>query len=65
MMKRIFWRLTLAAAVLLTGLGLSLPAAADIPASERAVLEDLYNGTDGANWTNNSNWMDAAGTECN
>ncbi len=35
-----------------------------IPASERAVLVDLYNYTNGAGWTDNTNWNGAAGTEC-
>ncbi len=36
----------------------------DIPASERQALIDLYNSTDGANWTNNTNWLGTNGTEC-
>ena len=35
-----------------------------IPATERAVLINLYTFTDGANWTNRNNWNGAAGTEC-
>jgi len=30
-----------------------------IPASERAALVALYNATDGANWTNKTNWLSA------
>jgi Leucine-rich repeat (LRR) protein len=37
---------------------------AAIPAQERSALIDLYNSTDGANWTNRSGWLGAAGTEC-
>jgi hypothetical protein len=37
---------------------------AGIPASERAVLLNLYNSTNGANWTNKTGWNGAAGTEC-
>lgn len=44
-----------AIAALLLSVSLS-PALAEIPASERAVLEALYNNTDGDNWTNNSGW---------
>ena len=44
-----------AVAALLLSVSLS-PALAEIPASERAVLEALYNNTDGDNWTNNSGW---------
>lgn len=43
---------------------LALPAFAQIPASERQVLVDLYNNTQGASWTNRSGWLGAAGTEC-
>ncbi len=42
----------------------ALPAFADIPASERQVLVDLYNSTQGASWTHHSGWLGAAGTEC-
>ncbi|MEX1196880.1 MAG: hypothetical protein WEB57_03325, partial [Pseudohongiellaceae bacterium] len=31
---------------------------------ERAALIDLYNATDGDNWTNNTGWLDVEGTEC-
>lgn len=37
---------------------------AAIPASERAVLLNLYTSTNGASWTTSINWNDAAGTEC-
>ncbi len=40
------------------------PVHAAIPASERQVLIDLYNSTDGANWTANTGWLGPPGTEC-
>jgi|GEM_PF-6941677 len=30
---------------------------ATIPSSECEALVDLYNSTDGENWTNNDNWL--------
>ena len=30
---------------------------AEDSAEDRAVLVELYNATDGANWTNNTNWL--------
>lgn len=39
-------------------------AYADIPVAERDYLLDLYSKTDGANWTNKTNWLGAAGSEC-
>ncbi len=35
-----------------------------IPISERQVLLDIYNSTNGANWTNNTGWNGPVGTEC-
>jgi hypothetical protein len=32
-------------------------AQAQIPTAERDALIALYNSTDGANWSNNSNWL--------
>ena len=32
-------------------------ANAQIPTAERDALIALYNSTDGANWSNNSNWL--------
>lgn len=55
------------AAALATALASALacaPALADIPAAERQALLDLYDNTDGANWTKKANWNGAAGTEC-
>jgi hypothetical protein len=37
---------------------------AAIPASERAVLDDFYSGTQGEHWTDNTGWEGSAGTEC-
>ena len=39
-------------------------AHAQIPTAEREALIALYNSTDGANWSNKSNWMGDEGTEC-
>ena len=44
--------------------GLFQNAHAVIPTVEREALIALYNSTDGDNWTDNTNWMGAAGTEC-
>ena len=35
------------------------PALADIPAAERQALLDLYDNTDGANWSKKANWNGA------
>tara|TARA_B110000967_G_C18556654_1_gene398077 strand:+ start:233 stop:508 length:276 start_codon:yes stop_codon:yes gene_type:complete len=37
---------------------------AQIPQIERDALIALYNSTDGANWTDNTGWLGAVGTEC-
>lgn len=37
-------------------LGLSVSTQAAVPATERQVLMDLYNGTNGAAWTTHTNW---------
>jgi len=37
---------------------------AQVPQIERDALIALYNSTDGDNWTNNTDWLGAAGTEC-
>jgi hypothetical protein len=39
-------------------------ASAQIPQSERDALIALYNSTDGPNWSDNTDWLGAAGTEC-
>jgi len=39
-------------------------AQAQIPTAERDALIALYNSTDGANWTDSTGWLGAAGTEC-
>jgi hypothetical protein len=44
--------------------GVSSSISHAIPPSERQVLIDLYNSTNGANWTNRTNWNGAVGTEC-
>ncbi len=36
---------------------------AGIPQSERDALVALYNATGGDNWTDNTNWLGAEGTE--
>lgn len=58
------WRTAFTGFSALALAGLALPASAAIPNSERAVLEALYNQAGGASWSNNTGWMDAAGTEC-
>lgn len=40
------------------------PAHAAIPASERAVLVNLFNSAGGPSWTNSTGWNGAPGTEC-
>ena len=40
------------------------PSYAQVPQIERDALVALYNSTDGANWTDNTGWLGAAGTEC-
>lgn len=37
---------------------------AQIPQIERDALIALYDSTDGANWSNNTNWLGTVGTEC-
>jgi len=37
---------------------------AQVTQNERDALVALYNSTDGANWTDNTGWLGAAGTEC-
>ena len=37
---------------------------AGFPVTEREALIALYNATGGANWTDNTNWLGAEGTEC-
>ncbi|MGH8123117.1 MAG: hypothetical protein ACREPT_10150, partial [Rudaea sp.] len=44
--------------------GVAQSAQAAIPASERAVLINLYNSANGANWIFSSGWNGAPGTEC-
>ncbi|MCG3192800.1 MAG: hypothetical protein DIJKHBIC_02047 [Thermoanaerobaculia bacterium] len=55
---------------LLLALSVVLPALvpvsawAAIPAAQRNALIDIYNSTAGASWTDRTNWLGAAGTEC-
>ena len=51
-------------ALILAGLGSISIVQAAIPASERTVLTNLYSSTNGAAWTNKTNWNGAAGSEC-
>ena len=44
--------------------GLLGKAHAAIPAIESAALIALYDSTDGDNWSNNTGWNGAPGTEC-
>ena len=37
-------------------------ANAQIPTAERDALIALYSSTDGPNWSDNTNWLGAAGT---
>ena len=48
------------------GIGLTMSGAAysQVPQIEREALIALYNSTDGDNWTTNTGWNGAAGTEC-
>ena len=56
-------RLALSAILFLLAAGATAVQAA-IPASERAVLLDLYASTNGGSWTESSGWGGAVGTEC-
>lgn len=40
------------------------PAAAAVPASERAALIALHGSTNGAGWSNDTGWLDTPGSEC-
>ena len=59
-------RLLLRTSVLATAVVLIPVSYADaqIPPIERDALIALYNSTDGANWTGNTGWLGAVGTEC-
>jgi IPTL-CTERM motif/Divergent InlB B-repeat domain len=50
--------------VICLGTSLFATSHAVIPAAERTALQALYTSTNGASWTNNTNWNGAAGTEC-
>jgi len=49
---------------LLCALILAVSASAAVPSSERDALVALYQSTNGAAWTNKTNWLGATGTEC-
>lgn len=53
-----------ALALFLIVCSVALGAQAAIPASQRAVLVALYASTNGASWTQNTNWNGPSGTEC-
>ena len=55
------WRSVLVALLVLIPMSY---ADAQIPSIERDALIALYNSTDGANWSDNTGWLGAAGTEC-
>jgi Leucine-rich repeat (LRR) protein len=64
-------RLTSCALSALLAIGLATEARAAVPPAERAALIALYDGTNGAGWSNRSNWRNAddtgfndVGTEC-
>ena len=42
----------------------SLIRHSDFPETERQVLIDLYQSTNGNDWVNHSGWLDVSGTEC-
>ena len=64
--KRIAMKhLTLTAvSLLLIGLTMSGTAYSQVPVWEREALIAIYNATGGDNWSNNTGWNGAAGTEC-
>lgn len=45
-------------------LAITVSASAAIPTSEREALVALYQSTNGNAWTDKTNWLGAAGTEC-
>jgi Leucine-rich repeat (LRR) protein len=53
MKKKIFWHV-----LFILSIFLPIFAYGAIPAQERAALIELYNSTNGDNWTNNSGWKD-------
>src|SRR5687767_13504687 len=48
----------------LCALAITVSASAAVPTSEREALVALYQSTNGNAWTNKTNWLGAAGTEC-
>ena len=57
------YRIATRVVAILLALGTAAVQAA-IPASERTVLLNFYASTNGAAWTNSTNWNGAVGTEC-
>ena len=51
-------------ATLLWLLSASTVVMAQVPATERTALVNLYNNTNGSNWNDRTNWLGSAGTEC-
>ncbi len=51
-------------ATLLWLLSASTVVMAQVPATERTALVNLYNNTNGSNWNDSTNWLGSAGTEC-
>ena len=49
---------------LVCALVITASASAAIPSSQREALIAVYDATGGANWTNNTGWKGATGTEC-
>ncbi len=64
-MRRLVQWLRVAAITFVSGLSVIAAPAHAIPASERAVLIDLYNSTNGAGWATRANWRNAANTDFN
>jgi len=58
------WLHTMKKLLLLLLISLAGASYAQVPQIERDALVALYNSTDGANWTDNTGWLGAAGTEC-
>jgi alpha-tubulin suppressor-like RCC1 family protein/Leucine-rich repeat (LRR) protein len=61
--KEAFMKSIKTALILMILLTCHLALSAAIPAAERQALIDLYNSTNGAGWTNKTNWLGAEGTE--
>ncbi|MDM8525396.1 leucine-rich repeat domain-containing protein [Desulfococcaceae bacterium HSG8] len=59
-----FKKSTIIIILLFAASGISTNTYAAIPVAERNALIDLYNSTDGENWSDNSDWLGDTGTEC-